>query len=82
DSDAPRDIAAQLPQVSVSGSVCATFAECVTGIESGLQIDYNGPSGVTDLQLRTGDPSRAIFDRFTFDESGRDVLQRTVVVGS
>ena len=82
DSDAPRDIARQLAQVSVSGSACETFAECVDTISSGLQIDYNGPSGVTDLLIRTGDPSRATFDRFIFDESGRDVLQRTVVVGS
>jgi branched-chain amino acid transport system substrate-binding protein len=81
-SDAPRDIAAQMTQVSVSGSVCDTFAGCVETIESGLQIDYNGPSGVTDLQPRTGDPSRAIFDRFVFDGSGRDVLERTVIVSS
>ena len=65
----------------MSGSVCQTFADCVATIESGLQIDYNGPSGVTDLLLRTGDPSRAAFDRFTFDDSGRDVLQRTIIVG-
>ncbi len=81
-SDASRDIARQLAQVSVSGSVCQTFADCVATIESGLQIDYNGPSGVTDLSLRTGDPSRAAFDLFTFDDSGRDELQRTVVVGN
>jgi branched-chain amino acid transport system substrate-binding protein len=82
DSDAPRDIARQLGQISVSGSVCRTFGECVDTLESGLQIDYNGPSGLTDLLARTGDPSRAAFDRFTFDDSGRDVLERTVVVGS
>ena len=81
DSDVPRDIARQLAQVSVSGSACDTFAECVETISSGLQIDYNGPSGITDLLIRTGDPSRATFDRFVFDESGRDVLQRSVVVG-
>ena len=80
-SDVPRDIARQLAQVSVSGSACDTFAECIDTISSGLQIDYNGPSGVTDLLIRTGDPSRATFDRFIFDESGRDVLQRSVVVG-
>jgi hypothetical protein len=65
----------------VSGSACDTFAECIDTISSGLQIDYNGPSGVTDLLIRSGDPSRAIFDRFVFDESGRDVLQRSVVIG-
>ena len=76
DSDVPRDIARQVAQVSVSGSACDTFAECVETISSGLAIDYNGPSGVTDLLIRSGDPSRATFDRFVFDESGRDVLQR------
>lgn len=81
-SDAPRDIARQIGQVSVNGSVCETFEECLETIRSGLQIDYNGPSGVTDLLNRTGDPSRAVFDRFTFDESGRDILDRTVVVGN
>lgn len=81
-SDAPRDLARQIGQVSVSGSVCTTFETCLATIESGLQIDYNGPSGVTDLLTRTGDPSRAIFDRFTFDDTGRDVLQRSIVVGN
>jgi branched-chain amino acid transport system substrate-binding protein len=81
-SDVPRDIARQIAQVSSSGSVCQTFEACVTAIESGLQIDYNGPSGVTELLARTGDPSRAVFDRFTFGEDGRDVVQRTVIVGS
>ena len=82
ESDAPRDIARQLAQVSASGSVCRSFGDCVATIEAGLQIDYDGPSGVSDLLERTGDPSRAVFDRFTFDESGIDVLQRTVVFGS
>jgi branched-chain amino acid transport system substrate-binding protein len=81
DSDSPLDIAAQLAEVSVSGSVCRNFAECVDTVESGLEIDYNGPSGVTDLLVRTGDPVRAVFDRFRFDESGRDVLDGTVIVG-
>jgi branched-chain amino acid transport system substrate-binding protein len=81
-SDAPRDIARQLAQVTVSGSVCQDFATCVDTIESGLQIDYNGPSGTTDLLIRSGDPARAVFDRFVFDDTGRDVLQRTVIVGT
>jgi branched-chain amino acid transport system substrate-binding protein len=81
DSDVPRQIARQLAQASVSGSACDTFDECVDTISSGLEIDYNGPSGVTDLLIRSGDPSRATFDRFVFDESGRDVLQRSIVVG-
>jgi branched-chain amino acid transport system substrate-binding protein len=80
-SDAPLDIAGQIAQISVSGSVCETFAQCVDTVDAGLEIDYNGPSGVTDLLVRTGDPARAVFDRFRFDESGRDLLDGTVVIG-
>ncbi len=82
DSDNGSDIAAQLAQVSVSGSRCESFAECADGIQSGLQIDYNGPTGVTDIEARTGDPSRAVFDRFVFDSTGSDVLERSVIVGN
>lgn len=79
-SDAPADIATHIAEVSVSGSVCATYADCLATIDSGLQIDYNGPSGVTELSTRTGDPSRATFDRFAFNAAGRDELQRRIVV--
>jgi branched-chain amino acid transport system substrate-binding protein len=82
DSDDARDIADLIAQVSVSGSLCASFEACTSAIESGLQVDYNGPSGITDISSRTGDPSRAVFDRFVFDSDGRDVLDRSVVVGS
>lgn len=81
-SDAPRDIAGQMASVSASGSVCREYADCLASLDAGILIDYNGPSGVTDLLARRGDPARAVFDRFTFDEEGRDVLQRTFIVGS
>ncbi len=82
ETDAPREIARQIGQVSASGSICASFEQCLETIRAGLQIDYNGPSGVTDLLNRTGDPSRAVFDRFTFNDTGRDVLDRTIIVGN
>lgn len=80
-SDAPGDIAAQITSVSSDGSVCRAFADCVAAIDAGLQIDYNGPSGLTDV-ARTGDPARALFDRFVYDAEGRDTLDRVVTVGS
>ncbi len=79
-SDAPAAIADSLADVSASGSPCLSFAECRAGLAAGLQIDYNGPSGVTDLAERTGDPLRAVFDRFRFDTSGQSVLERSVTV--
>ena len=66
--------------MSSGGSVCRTFADCVAAIDAGLQVDYNGPSGLTEI-ARTGDPSRALFDRFVYDADGDDTFDRTVTVG-
>lgn len=81
-SDAPRDIAAQMASVSSSGQVCTSFADCVAAIDIPRQIDYDGPSGLTELAARTGDPSRAVFDRFGFNADGEDELLRSVAVGN
>jgi branched-chain amino acid transport system substrate-binding protein len=78
-SDAAADIADEIPSVSSSGSVCRTFADCVDSIDDGLVIDYNGPSGLMELG-RSGDPSRAVFDRFRYGPDGEDRLERTVIV--
>jgi branched-chain amino acid transport system substrate-binding protein len=81
-SDAPRAIADHMSLVSSSGSACRTFALCVAETEKGLQINYDGPSGLTEIQARQGDPARAIFDRFAYDEMGTDVLLGTVIPNS
>ena len=80
DSDAPSDIAGEIALVSSGGSVCRTFADYVAAIDAGLQVDYNGPSGLTEI-ARTGDPSRALFDRFVYDADGDDTFDRSVTVG-
>lgn len=80
DSDAPLDIAEQLAAVSSSGSECRAFADCVKAIDNGLQVDYNGPSGLTELG-RTGETTRAVFDRFVYNANGEDTLVRTLTVG-
>jgi branched-chain amino acid transport system substrate-binding protein len=71
DSDAPVEIARQMSSVSSGGSVCRDFADCAADLEQRLQIDYNGPSGVTELG-RDGDTTRAWFEVFDFDDEGRD----------
>lgn len=80
ESDHGPDIAAQMSSVSAGGSVCRTFAECAQAIGSGLQIDYNGPSGLTEIDANDGDPTRARFDLFAFDDDGHDTLVSTFVV--
>jgi branched-chain amino acid transport system substrate-binding protein len=81
ESDAPRNIAEQISSVSSSGSPCASFGDCVAAIDQGLQVDYDGPTGLVEISARSGDPSRAVFDRFQFDETGQDRLERKVIVG-
>jgi branched-chain amino acid transport system substrate-binding protein len=76
-TDSPARIASQIASVSVGGSLCRTFAGCAENLALELQINYNGPSGNTDLSTRTGDPTRARFEEFEFDGDGRDVSDGT-----
>jgi branched-chain amino acid transport system substrate-binding protein len=82
DSDSPASIAAQMASVSAGGSQCRSFADCSDPLGRGLQIDYEGPSGNTDLSPRTGDPSRARFEEFQFDVDGRDESVSTFEISS
>jgi branched-chain amino acid transport system substrate-binding protein len=71
-SQVPASIAAQMASVSAGGSQCRSFADCSDRLGRGLQIDYEGPSGNTELSTRTGDPARARFEEFEFDQDGRE----------
>jgi branched-chain amino acid transport system substrate-binding protein len=79
-SDAPADIAGQMASVSAGGAVCRTFAQCAGTFAESLDFDYNGPSGVTELIVRQGDPKRALLQTFGFDETGRDEVVSTQTV--
>jgi branched-chain amino acid transport system substrate-binding protein len=72
-SDRPTAIADQMASVSSGGRLCSGFAECVTLMSEGLQIDYSGLSGGVDL-TSTGDLSRAWFREFRFDAQGREYI--------
>ena len=78
-SDSPSVIAGQMSSVSDGGAVCTDFATCSARLADGSEIDYNGPTGITDLG-RDGDPSRAFFDRFRFAEDGSEVFERSIAV--
>ena len=72
-SDQPSAIAAQMASVSSGGRICGGFAECISLMVEGLQIDYSGLSGGVDLSA-TGDLSRAWFREFRFDDDGREYV--------
>lgn len=71
-STQPADIAAQIPAVSASGSPCMSFAACRADIEAGSNINYDGPGGALTIG-NDGDLSSAVFEVFSFDDTGRDI---------
>jgi branched-chain amino acid transport system substrate-binding protein len=78
DSDDPADFATQIPSLTVGGRVCTSFESCASLLDEPLDINYNGPDGITDL-LVVGDPDRARFDVFSFDETGRAVPEPPLI---
>ena len=54
--------------MSTGGVSCRAFAECVQ-LLADSNIDYDGPGGVLDIGPE-GDPVRARFDLFEFDDTG------------
>lgn len=80
DSDSPAIIANQMTSVSSGGEKCRSFADCIERLGAGQEVDYDGPTRITEL-ARDGDPSRAFFDRFVFRTDGSSVLDITIAIG-
>lgn len=80
DSIDPGDISAAVPAVSEGGTSCASFPDCTAELEAGRNIDYDGPSGNLAIGL-DGDPDLATFERFGFDDNGRDITLGRFTVG-
>jgi ABC-type branched-subunit amino acid transport system substrate-binding protein len=78
-SDAGRDIAAVLADVTRGGEKCTTFAECRELVGAGTDIDYDGVSGPIELS-DAGDPTEASIGIYTFGPDNRltdDVIYRS-----
>jgi branched-chain amino acid transport system substrate-binding protein len=71
-TDDPAQIAPRMTESSSDGQPCRDFESCVELLRDARNIDYEGPSGEVQIG-REGDPERARFDVFEFDEDGRDV---------
>jgi len=57
------DIASEMVGVSVGGSVCQAYAECLALIRDGRNIDYDGVLGTADL-TRDGEAMTGDFEAF------------------
>ncbi len=77
-TDDPSVFSAQIPALTTRGRVCRSFDECKSLLGESLNINYNGPDGITEL-LVVGHPARARFDVLAFDETGRGVFEQSIV---
>ncbi len=80
-TDDPAVIAAQAALASRGGTTCRDFPTCADLLEEGRNIDYNGPEGVLRLDS-SGEVTVGAYERFFFDDTGRDVTDLRFTVGS
>jgi branched-chain amino acid transport system substrate-binding protein len=78
-SDIAEEFMSQVPAVSRGGSGCNLFEECLALLQQSLNIDYNGVTGLLDLDPN-GDPSRAQFVTFGFNDQGRSEFKERIIV--
>jgi branched-chain amino acid transport system substrate-binding protein len=71
-SDAAGVLASAISDISTGGSRCRNYAECVSALATDLVIDYDGPSGLTEIGASSGDTTLARFHVFLVDETGND----------
>lgn len=77
-TDDPEQIAARMTDASSDGQPCRDFESCVGLFRDARNIDYEGPGSAVQIGAE-GDPERARFDVFEFDEDGRDVSDHTML---
>jgi hypothetical protein len=65
-------MAARMTEVAARGQPCRDFATCAALLAASRNIDYDGPSNTLQLGA-DGDPERARFDLFEFNDDGVDV---------
>lgn len=78
-SDFAEKFMAQVPEVSRGGSGCNIFEDCLALLQQSLNIDYNGITGLLDLDPN-GDPSRAEFITFGFNDQGHSQFNERISV--
>jgi branched-chain amino acid transport system substrate-binding protein len=76
--DSGRAVARALGDVSRVGIKCTSYAECLTVISAGDEIDYDGLSGEIDFTSQ-GDPSRPHFGLYTFNGENKFVFSGSVI---
>jgi branched-chain amino acid transport system substrate-binding protein len=78
-TDEAEALQAEITPVSTGGSICRRFGSCAELLADGRNIDLEGASG--DLELQDdGDVGVAFYDRFEYDDEGRDLSVELIPV--
>lgn len=80
-STAPRTIASAVVDIGDVGSSCFTFVECEALLAAGRNIDYEGADGLLTVGPN-GDLVDGSYEQYSFDEAGRDITNRIILVSS
>ncbi len=69
-SDAGKDIAEQLVEVTTGGTKCTSFVECNKLATAGTDFDYDGVSGPVEFD-KNGDPTEASVGVYQYDAANK-----------
>ncbi len=69
-SDAGKEIAAKLMEVTTGGEKCTSFADCKKLADAGTDFDYDGVSGPIEFD-KNGDPTEASVGIYTYDAQNK-----------
>ena len=71
------DIVNHMLSVTNDGEECTSYEACATIIAAGGDINYQGASGVVDLN-DVGEPTAGTYDIYTYDAEGAAVTEDQV----
>jgi len=80
-SNDPKEIAAQMNDVTRGGTKCSLYAECRQLLLDGVDIDYDGASGLLDF-IDAGEPAAGTYDILEYDGTGGTIPLRSVDISS
>jgi ABC-type branched-subunit amino acid transport system substrate-binding protein len=78
-SNAPTDFVGHMNDVTQDGDKCTSYAQCLSLLKQGKNIDYDGASGPLDF-TKVGEPSIGTYDVWHFDNKGAVTTDKQVVI--
>jgi branched-chain amino acid transport system substrate-binding protein len=73
----PGDFVVEMQTVTNGGTECISYEECAAILADGGDINYQGASGVVDLN-EAGEVTAGTYDIYTYDAEGSAVTEDTV----